>query len=148
MSNDPKLRPLQDPLEESLGYQLRRASLVTLAALSQAFETLGLRPTEAIMIRFIEANPGCNQAEIGRALGVQRTNLVPIVAGLVDAGLITRKSADGRTHALSLTQEGASLHGRIARAAQENETHFFGDIDDEDRAVMLRILQTIREKAR
>jgi DNA-binding MarR family transcriptional regulator len=147
MAREPNPRALCDPLDSMLGYQLRRASLVTLAALGEAFEGLGLRPTEAIMIRFVEANPGCNQAEIGRALGVKRTNLVPVVAGLVEAGLIDRRSADGRTHALYLTDDGARMHQRIAKTALEVESHFFGHIDDATREVMLRALRSIREKA-
>lgn len=140
-------RSLVNPIEDLLGYQLRRASLVTLAALSDAFEALGLRLTEAMILRFVEANAGCNQAEIGRALGVKRTNMVPIVGGLVEAGLISRTAADGRTHALHLTEAGAQLHGEIARLTLEHERHFFGDIDAPTRAVLLRVFRSIRDRA-
>lgn len=140
-------RPLLNPIEDLLGYQMRRASLVTLAALSEAFEALGLRLTEAMILRFVEANPGCNQAEIGRALGVKRTNMVPIVGGLVEAGLISRTVADGRTHALYLTGEGVRLHGEIAQLTREHESHFFGDIDAPTRALLLRVFRSIRDRA-
>jgi DNA-binding MarR family transcriptional regulator len=147
MTKPPIPRTLVNPIEDMLGYQLRRASLVTLAALGEAFEAVGLRLTEAIILRFVEANPGCNQAEIGRALGVQRTNMVPIVGALVKAGLISRKAADGRTHALYLTENGAALTGKITALALEHENHFFGDIDAPAKAVLLRVFRSIREKA-
>lgn len=138
---------LRDPLEDMVGYQMRRASLVTFSALSDAFEELGLRPTEAIIIRLVEANPGCNQAEIGRTLGVKRTNMVPIIGGLVEAGLISRSVADGRTHALHLTEQGIAMHGRIAEAAQKHENHFVGDLDDATKAILLQLFRSIRAKA-
>ena len=144
---DTKQPWLRDPLEELLGYQLRRASIATFVPLSEALEALGLRATDAIIIRFVEANPGCNQAEISRSLGVKRTNMVPIVSGLVDAGLIDRTVADGRTHALYLTAKGADMHRRIAAATRENDRHFFGDMDDATRAMLLQALRAIRAKA-
>ena len=139
-------RELRDPLADMLGYQLRRASWVTMAALSEALEPFGLRMTEAITIRFVAANPGCNQAEIGRALGVKRTNLVPVVAGLVTAGLIDRSPADGRTHALRLTDAGGALHRQLAAAAIEVEHRFFGDIDEAERHMLICLFQRVRAK--
>src|SRR4051794_41149880 len=112
---------LIDPLEHLLGYQLRRASLVTLAALSEAYEALDLRLTDAIVLRFVAANPGCNQGEISKALGVKRTNMVPVVSGLVERALISRAAADGRSNALSLTAAGTALHKRIDTLANANE---------------------------
>lgn len=144
---EPEPPSLRDPLEDLLGYQLRRASVVTFLALGEEFEALGLRPTEAVIIRFVEANPGCNQAEISRALGVRRTNMVPIVSGLVDAGMVDRAAADGRTHALFLTGKGRTMHRRIARASMDHESRFFGDLDDATRAVLLETLRGIRAKA-
>ncbi len=135
---------LRDPLADMLGYQMRRASLVTMAALSEALEPLGLRMTESITIRFVAANPGCNQAEIGRALGVKRTNMVPIVAGLVKAGLLDRSPADGRTHSLHLTADGEALHRQLAAVALEIEERFFGNIDEAERATLMGLFQRIR----
>jgi DNA-binding MarR family transcriptional regulator len=136
---------LLDPLEDLLGYQLRRASMAMMIPLVEAFGTLGLRLTEAVIIWFVQANPGCNQGEIGRALGIQRTNMVPIVAGLVEDGLIEREAADGRTHALSLTAKGKTMQNRIARAARDHEQAFFGDLDDARKAALRQILLSIRE---
>lgn len=143
---DPKPPSLIDPLDDLLGYQMRRASLASFSDLTIAFEQLELRPTEAIIIRFVQANPGCNQAEIGRALGVQRTNMVPLVAGLVDGGMIAREVADGRTNALHLTADGAALHERIAQATADNEQKYYGDFDDATKAVLRDAFRAIRAK--
>jgi DNA-binding MarR family transcriptional regulator len=144
MATDPKQPELRDPLDDMIGYQLRRASLVTFTALNEQFEALGLRPMEAIIIRLVEANPGCNQAEISRSLGIQRTNMVPVIGAMVDAGLISRAVADGRSHALHLTDRGRAMHARIAAVADAQEAHFFGDLDAATRTTLLTVLQGIR----
>lgn len=137
---------LIDPLESLIGYQLRRASLVTLSALSEAYEALDLRLTDAIVLRFVAANPGCNQGEISKALGVKRTNMVPVVSGLVERGLISRAAADGRTHALTLTATGTAMHERLHALALANEERFFGGFDERTKALLMRALASIRAR--
>lgn len=138
---------LIDPLENHMGYQLRRASLMTLAALSEDFERLGLRLTDAVVMRFVAANPGCNQGQVSKALGIKRTNMVPVVAGLVDRGLMERRVADGRTHALALTDAGKALHERIVAAADAHEARFFGDFDAPTRTLLMDALRHVRKIA-
>lgn len=138
---------LNDPLESVIDYQMRQASLATLSILVDSFSTLGVRLIEGTVLRFVEANPGCNQAEIGRALGVKRTNMVPIISGLVEDGLISRSAANGRTHALHLTKKGVELDRKIAKKILEHERRFFGDIDEATRETLLRTLRLIRAKA-
>lgn len=142
-----KTSKLMDPLEPLLGYQLRRASLVSLAALSEAYEALDLKLTDAIVLRFVCANPGCNQGEISKALGVRRTNMVPVVSGLAARGLINREAADGRSYALTLTPTGQDLHDRIEVLGLENEKRFFGHLDAETKAILLRAIENIRARA-
>jgi DNA-binding MarR family transcriptional regulator len=138
---------LKDPLENLLSYQLRRAALVTLSALVDSFAALELTPTEAIVIRFVHANPGCTQAEIGRALGVKRTNMVPIATGLMTRGLIERTAADGRSHSLYLTRAGGDLQRKIAKATIEHEARFFGDTPDETRQILMQAFRTVRARS-
>lgn len=138
---------LIDPLENLLGYQMRRASLMTMAALVRDFEGIGLRLTDAVVMRFVAANPGCNQGQVSKALGIKRTNMVPVVGGLVDRGLLERRVADGRTHALALTTAGQALHDRIVQVSDAHEAHFFGDFDTRTHAQLMDALRHINGKA-
>jgi DNA-binding MarR family transcriptional regulator len=138
---------LIDPLEGSLGYQMRRAVFATMAPLVDAFAALELKPTEAIILRLVDANPGCNQSEIGRSLGVQRTNMVPIITGLVDRGLVRRDQADGRTHALHLTPEGERLHARVIDVSEAHDRAIFGDVPPQLRQELVALCRTVRERA-
>lgn len=141
-----KTDTLTDPLEHTLGYQLRRATLVTVTALAEAYEALDLKMSEAIILRFIAANPGCNQSAIGRALGVKRTNMVPIVAGLEARGLLLRPPADGRSNALHLTDTGKALLGKVEKAGAEIEARFYGDVPEKLRAQLIDLCRQVRAK--
>lgn len=147
MSRKPAGGRLRDPHEERLGYQMRRVSIIAAASLARALEPLDLKLSEAVVLRFIGANPGCNQGEIGRELGMQRANMVPIIAGLADVALIVRRTADGRSNALELTPAGTEMAERIAGIEKQHERTFFGDVDPSLRAAMLTWLRDIRASA-
>jgi DNA-binding MarR family transcriptional regulator len=138
---------LVDPLEGAIGYEFRRAAAATILALEAALAPLGLRPVEAVILRFVDANPGCNQAAISRALGVTRTNMVPFVGRLVGEGLIERQASDGRTHALFLTGRGRDLCGRLARIAQAQDERFFGAFDEATRRMLAQAFRRMRDEA-
>ena len=139
-------RTLKDPLANFLSYQLRRAAFVTLSALTDSLAGLGLTSTEAVVIRFVHANPGCTQADIGRAIGVKRTNMVPIVNGLMVKKLLERTVADGRSHSLYLTVDGRELHREIVTVARENEEYFFGDVSEDTRQELMNVFRSLRAK--
>lgn len=137
---------LNDPLESLLGYQMRRALLASMGELVDSFEKLGLRLAEATILRIIGSNPGCNQSAVGRALGVKRTNMVPIIATLEGRGLIVRAPADGRSNALSLTAEGEALLARADAVTRAHEERHFGDVTPELKAQILALCRQIRER--
>lgn len=147
MNETDKTPTLIDPLDHFVGYQLRRAGLSTIIALADSYAALGLTQTEAIIIRFVKANPGCTQADIGRAIGVKRTNMVPIVNGLMTKELLDRTAADGRSHSLYLTKEGGKIHDKIAKIAMKHEEFFFGDVPDDTRQILMEVFRSIRAKA-
>jgi DNA-binding MarR family transcriptional regulator len=147
MSDTEKSSPLKDPLEDLLGYQLRRAAFVTVSVLAESFAELGLSSTEAIILRFVHANPGCTQADIGRAIGVQRTNMVPIVNGLIGNALLERTPADGRSHSLYLTEQGTQFHRKVIKVGLEHERRFFADVSEETRQTLMKVFRAVRRKA-
>ena len=146
MNTTDELRLLKDPLENQFGYQLRRAAFATISALADSFAKLHLRLTETTFLRFVHANPGCTQSEVGRALGVKRANLVPIVNDLMANGFLERTPADGRSHALYVTKEGGDLHRKINEIVLEHEQYFFGDLSADERATLMRVFRSLRRK--
>ncbi|HEX4377450.1 MAG TPA: MarR family transcriptional regulator [Steroidobacteraceae bacterium] len=137
---------LINPLDDYLGYQLRRAALVTISLLNDAYAEIELTSTEAMVLRFASVNPGCTQSDMGRSLGVKRTNMVPIVSGLIARGLLERTAADGRSHALQLSPKGVERHRRLTEISLQHEQYFFGDLTKRQRQELMQALQTLRRK--
>lgn len=124
--------PLRDktsgPLETSgidriIGYRLRRAQAYVFQEFKTHFDPLDLTPADYSTLVLISDNPGRKPSELAGALGIQRANFVPLINGLENRELITRKksAADGRSFTLHLTDEGSNLLQRanVAQAVFE-----------------------------
>lgn len=135
---------LVDPMSTRLGYQLRRASVLMMAELGAALAPQHLRPAEAAILLLIGANPGCRQGEVGESLGILRANMVALVAGLVEQGLVKRARADGRSHALSLTAKGNARAGMINQLLDRQEAAFQSRLDSRSLANLLESLTRLR----
>lgn len=119
-----RAEPLKNPLEERVGYHLRRASGAMMADLAQRLASLDVTVAEASVLVVIGANPAVSQTEIGRALAIKRANMVPLAAGLMRKGLVVRKAADGRSHTLTLTEAGRRLMLKAEKSMRAHEAHY------------------------
>jgi len=128
------------PLDNLLGYHLRRASVAMMADFGKRLQAIKLRPTEATILLLIETNPGCIQSDIGRILGIQRANMVPMIAALEKAGLIARSAMDGRSHALHLTEQGEETLQAAKTIIDAHENYFQSMFSaDENKALLTSI---------
>jgi DNA-binding MarR family transcriptional regulator len=100
---------LASPLDNLLGYRLRRASMAMMADLLAALTPLGLSAGEASFLVVVGANPGCRQSDVGRTLDIKRANMTPLVARMKARGLVTDAPIDGRSRSLTLTDDGNAL---------------------------------------
>lgn len=114
-----------------------------MAATADQLNVLGLTIVESSVLILIGSNPGIFQSEIGRVLGIKRTNVVPLAATLERRGLIDRTEPDGRLVGLACTTEGE----RTARAAEQimkvNDDRLFGHFSPELRKQMRSVLETL-----
>ncbi len=136
--------PLVDPLSARLGYVLRRVSVLMMADLGTRLEPTGLRPAEVTILLLIGANAGCQQGEVGEMLGIKRANMVPLISGLVEKGLVDRARADGRSHALSLTAKGRASAAMINKLLDRHEAVFLSKLDRKALAGLLTALEALR----
>jgi DNA-binding MarR family transcriptional regulator len=136
--------PLVDPLSDRLGYLLRRVSVLMMADLGARLEPSGLRPAEVTILLLIGANAGCQQGEVGEALGIKRANMVPLISGLVEKGLVDRARADGRSHALSLTAAGRVAATAVNRLLDRHEATFLSKLDKKTLTGLRASLTTLR----
>jgi DNA-binding MarR family transcriptional regulator len=105
-------------LDQVLGYQLARASILTSGVFSRAVgEPLGLRPVEYTILSLIGEQPGMTPARLARLLAVTAPNITAWLAKLEGRALVERSTSaqDRRVQLLELTAEGR----RVARAATQ-----------------------------
>lgn len=146
MDIDARTSKLTDPLETLLGYQLRRASNVMMADLGSRLQAIELRPVEASILTLIDANPGCTQSDLGRSLGIQRANMVPLMVGLTKATLVDRAPVSGRSQALRLTRTGTERLEMVRAIIEAHEARFRCLFAPELREAALEVLRSIREE--
>ncbi|HEY0124405.1 MAG TPA: MarR family transcriptional regulator [Rhizobium sp.] len=146
MDIDARTSKLSDPLETLLGYQLRRASNVMMADLGLRLQAIELRPVEASILTLIDANPGCTQSDLGRSLGIQRANMVPLMLGLTKAGLVDRAPVGGRSQALRLTKTGMERLVAVRAIIEAHEARFRRLFAPELREAALEVLRSIRQE--
>lgn len=134
---------MRDPLPDLPGYALRRAANATAAELSARLATLELRQAEASVLMLVDANPATTASALGRALDIQRANMVPLLKRLEDAGLIVRTPIDGKSQGLELTPAGRDRM-QAARAVIDNfEREMLERIPAEHRAHLLPALNAL-----
>ena len=115
--------------------------------LAQELNLLDLRPAEASALILIEANPTITQSRLGQELGIQRANIAPIIARMLDRSLIEREGLDGKSIGLRLSQLGSQVCAAVrARMAVHND-RFFGGFSPEQRDRLLQDLAAALEFA-
>ena len=139
---DQDLDPV-NPLAPYLGYHLRRISAASMASLALSLNELGIRPSEATVILFVEATPGVRQSLIGKHLGIRRANMAPLIADLESKGLCRKKALDGRSSGIQLTKSGISCATKIKQKIQKNEERSFGQLSAKDYKALLKLVSTI-----
>ena len=144
--NDTSLGVLRD----LVGYHLRRASNDFSSDFAVAIEGTGMRQVLFAILSVVSANPEINQGAAGRALGIQRANMVLLINQLVDAGLLDRKTAreDRRAFALTLTPLGADTLQECLKRIEAHEKRLLADLSAAERKTLIALLTRIEARER
>jgi DNA-binding MarR family transcriptional regulator len=134
-------------LSQSIGYHLRRAQLRVFEHFATSFAELDLRPGQFSVLVVVDRNPGLRQSEVAAALGIQRTNFVPLVDELERRGLIERRASpiDRRSYALHLTPQGEELLGAALSRQQKHEDEWAVRAGAPSRAALVQMLQRLAD---
>jgi DNA-binding MarR family transcriptional regulator len=130
-----------------LGYHLRRLSVLVMTDLTQALSPLDLKPADASVLFMIAANPGITQSEVGKALGILRANMAPLIGALLKRDLIEREPVDGRSQALTLSSSGQSLCRQARLVTQEHENRLFGTLSVSARGRLIAQLRDLWDRS-
>lgn len=93
---------------------------------------------------------GPTQSDLAEVLDVERITLCRMVDRLAEAGLVERRAdpSDRRVWRLHLTERAAPLVDELSSIAYEMEENMLQPLSAEDRAVMTRLLITMRDHIR
>jgi len=133
------------PLEDSVGYLLRRAQLVVFQRFFDFFAETAVRPAQYSVLTVIQHNPGLSQTQLADALSIKKTNLVAMVDGLEKRGLARRLPTghDRRSHALFLTPRGTALMTRLHRLDAALNRHLSQALGSSDRRRLCEALRRL-----
>lgn len=139
-------------LPSLVGYALRRAQLAVFADFAEAMRAAEtpLTPGEFGILQIVGANDGLTQTALARALGVDRSTLVPVLNRLEHARLIERRKSptDRRAHALALGHDGARLLERYEALVRAHEARLLAPLAATERRQLVRLLERVLEAAR
>ncbi len=128
-----------------LGYHLRRAQVSAFQDFARTMAAFDIAPGQLGALLLIEANPGLKQSELGRALGIDRSSVVPLIDKLEARGLVRRdvRSEDRRAHALALAPAGAVFLRRLLPQLQRHERRIAGGLSKAERSQLIALLSRI-----
>jgi DNA-binding MarR family transcriptional regulator len=130
-------------LRTHLGYFLRRLQVEIFRDFIKSLSEFDVRPAQFSVLVLIGTNPGRSQAEIGKALNIERARLAKMLHELERRRWVRRRSAanDGRSHSLSLTPLGAERVEQIKALAAAHERRLAGRVGKERRQQLLDLLK-------
>ena len=134
---------MRDPLPSYPGYALRRAANATAAELAARLATLFLRQSDVSVLILVGENPGVTASALGRALDIQRANMVPLLKRLEEAGLIARTALDGKSRGLDLTPAGRDRLDQARKVVDDFERELIERVPPEHRPHLLPALEAL-----
>jgi DNA-binding MarR family transcriptional regulator len=143
MSGKSAAKKIVNPLDDMVGYQLRRASVAMFDDLATVLADLDLRPTGASILLLVGANPGITQSAIGRILEIERANMAPQAAMLTKRDFVARFASDGRSQGLRLTALGKTIVTKVRARIAAHEQRFIAEFSEAEKAALLRALKAV-----
>ena len=139
----------QFDLHSSLGFLFVNTAFQAKQNLTTLFQKEGYDITIAqfaVMGALIGKN-GLTQKQICQISCKNDSNLTRILNGMESKGLIYRqKGQDARSRNVYLSEQGQALYVALAPIAEKYMYQVLGDLPEEQRGILAKILLTIREK--
>jgi len=135
------------PLGAMLHHALRRAHAGVMDGLHAALADEGMRALPFAVLVVLGRNPGLRQTQVGFALDIQPTNLVPLVDALEARGLAERRPVPGdrRARGLFLTRLGAETLARLEAKAAAHEAKLAARLGPEGRMQLVALLRRLSD---
>ena len=142
-----KQEPTSAPLQELLGFQLRRAHVLFALHWRLSFrgQSVAITPVQGGILLLLDRNPGMSQVALARLMDVEGPTLVHVVDRLEEEDLIARarRSNDRRFYALHITPAGRKVLEAVTDFVPHREAELLVDLSPTERATLLELLQRV-----
>ena len=142
---EPNLR-----LDSYLPYRLSTASNAVSSLIARAYQDrFGLAVPQWRLLCVLAEDGGLTQGQIVARTVMDKVTVSRAAQGLLKRHLIARSDhqADGRSHVLALTREGAGLHAEIAPLALAYEAALIAGLAPDEVALLKRLLSRLQAAA-
>jgi DNA-binding MarR family transcriptional regulator len=137
-------------LDRFLPYRLSVASNAVSGRISNAYrKRFGLKIAEWRLIAILAETPSLTPAMLGERTRMDKIAVSRAATALIERGLVAADDnpADGRSHFLSLTDDGQALYAEIAPVALSTEAALFESLSTAERATLEALLRRIETTA-
>jgi DNA-binding MarR family transcriptional regulator len=136
---------LPDALASRLGYLLKHAQQLLVAAAGPALLAYGIDGRELAVLAVLGAGPPLSQQQAAEQLGVDRTTMVALVDALEAKGLVARHRSpdDRRKNIVALTEPGQQCLKGAGAARDLAEREFLAPLGDAGADQFVAALRTL-----
>ena len=137
-------------LQQTPGFMIRILQLLNFEAFFRHFQTLELSPVEYSILMTVRDNAAVTQSELAAVLKMRLPNLVKILSGMEEAGIMKRKrsSRDKRAVELSLSAAGQKRADEARRLGETFNERTLAPLSKPERAAFLQMLTRLVEAYR
>ena len=137
-------------LDAYLPYRLSVASNAVSGLIARAYQDrFGLSVPQWRLICVLAEDGGLTQGQIVARTVMDKVTVSRAAQGLLNRHLVARSDhhADGRSHVLALSEEGASLYAEISPLALAYEAALISGLSPEDVSTLKRLLMRLQQAA-
>ncbi len=129
-------------LPDLLGYHLRLAQIATFGDFAEAVGEYQVSPSLFGVLVIIAKNPGLKQAELARAVHLDRSTMVSVIDKLEKRKLVQRKPAPGdrRSNAIQLTDAGLALLDTLIPLVDQHERRLTEHLSQDEQSTLRELL--------
>lgn len=130
-------------LSELLDYRIRSAQLFTFERFRHLATHLGITSGQAGALVLIANNPGISQANLARAMRIERATMGTTISRMIDHGWVDRlqNSGNRRAYALFLSTKGTALMENLLPIMKEHDRLIKSNLTDEEAQTLNSLLQ-------
>ena len=124
----------------------RSAPCAMLRSVHRLLAATGFRPADPTALLLIQAQPGCDQTELGRALAGNSSVGMKVASRLEARGLLVRgKGRDRRSKGLHITPAGEAKLAELIALHEQSEQRITAELEPGERETLLRLLGKIEQ---